>query len=161
MNSLVCGVELPASIEPAVHAPQPLAVGQPHTRAVERDIGALEPLDGLGEQVVGGLVGAEHCPGRRHDTQPPVGAAGSCSLLELPQGRRRGFVVTHVRCGLDQFEEAPAVEPEILVFAALTRGCQGLVVATETVEQDRREQLGQADQSAFALRGALRCGRMR
>ena len=58
-------------------------------------------------------------------------------VLRTAAEPRRRIAVAHMRCGFDEFEEAPAEEAQILVFAALTRSCERLLVSTETVEQDR------------------------
>src|ERR1700761_6269550 len=63
-ESLVRGDQLYARIPLTVHPAQTFAVAQPHPRAVECDLGPLEPFDGVDEAGVCGLGVGEHGPGR-------------------------------------------------------------------------------------------------
>ena len=97
---------------------------------------------------------------RRHRAQAPLGSAGARSCVVQLESRGGGVNVAHMSRGFDQFEQARTEEAEVLVLAAFTRGREGLVIATEPVEQHGCGVLGQSDQSAFPLGGALRGGRL-
>ena len=110
---------------------------------------------------VGVLVGGEQGSRTRHRAQSPVAfRSAPARSFEPRQGRGGGFLVADVCRGLDEFEETPAVETQILVLTALTRSGEGLFVPTETVEQDGSGESGQADQSAFAPGGSVGRGRL-
>ena len=117
---------------------------------MQLDVGALETFDGLGEQAVGVLVGGEQGP-RSPPPHPVPSRFRWRPLLRRTASRADAAAseVAHMGRGFDEFEQAPAVETQVLVLAALTRGREGLLVATEPVEQDGRGVLGQSDQSAF------------
>ncbi len=154
------GVELLARVQPAIDAPQPFAVGQPGAGQVQHDVRAFQTLDGLDEQVLGVLVGREKGPRTCHRAQSPVVSAGARPLCEPRQGRCGGFEVAEVRRGLDEFVQTPTVKSQILVLAALTGGREGLVVPTDTVEEDGSGEFAQPDQSALPPCGSVRRGRL-
>ncbi len=100
-------------------------------------------------KAVGVLIRGEQGSRARHRAQAPVGSAGARSFFEPLQRRAGSFPVTDVGRGFDEFEEAPTVEAQILVLTAFTRGREGLLVSTETVEKDCGGVSGQSDQTAF------------
>ena len=107
-------------------------------------------------RALGVVVGGEQGSGTRHHTQPPVGSAGACPFFEPRKRRGGGFPVAHMRRGFDEFEQTPAVEAKILVFATFAGGGEGLVVSSETVEEDGGGVPGQAEQAAFTPGGSVR-----
>ncbi len=95
------------------------------------------------------VLGGQQRLGGRDRTQSPVRSAAACAFFE--PGERRGgrFPVADMRGGFDEFEETPAVEAKVLVFATFAGSGERLVVPSDTVEQDRGGVSGEADEAAF------------
>src|SRR5437588_9404268 len=151
-------VELPASIYTAVHAAQPLAVLQAGTGEVDCNGCALQAFDGFGEKTVGGLIVGQQSSSVRQDTQAPVSSAGTRPGLEPLHGLRRGFLVADASRSFDQLEQAPTVEPEVVVFTAVPRGGVRILVAAEPVVEHGREESRQTEHTAFSPTACV-CGR--
>ena len=84
-------------------------------------------------RALGLVVVGDQGPSHSARPQPQSVPLAPRAFLEPPHGLRRGIPVAGARRGLDQFDEAPAVEAEIFVFAGLAGGGEGLLISAETV----------------------------
>ena len=97
---------------------------------------------------------------RACDPERPARSGDARALFELRQ--RRGCLVGGAgpRARLDELDERPAEEPQILVLARAPGGGERDRVLPEPVVQHRRRVLGQADRPSFSAGGRVGEGRL-
>ena len=150
-----------------VLATQPFAVHELGAGEVNGDSAAAESLDRLAVEGLGRLAVAQKRRRAGPNAERPVCAARACSFVELAQSVRCDLAGVASGARLDQLDERPAEEAEILVRACALRGGEGVLVAAKAVVQDGGRVVGQTDRSSLApgcrvsearLDGTQRCG---
>src|SRR4051794_12268831 len=119
------------------------------------DSATAEPLDRLQVEVFGARAVAEEGPRPRLDPERPVGAAQPGSFGE-PLKRVAGELrLVASRGGLDQFDQRPREETQVVVLTRTLRSGEGGLVAAETVVQHRSRVLGRSDRPSLAPAGRV------
>ena len=88
LNVVVGGAQLLARVHAPVLAPEPFAVEQTGAGELDADPGALEPLDRLAVERLGGVALAHQRPRAGQDAERPIRARGARALLQ--PGQRGG-----------------------------------------------------------------------
>jgi hypothetical protein len=87
------------------------------------------------------------------DAERPVRTRSACPFFEQAERGGGDIEPSASDGGLDELGERPVEHAEVLVLAGpLGRG-ERVLIAAETVEEDRPRELGHADRSALAPRG--------
>ena len=138
-SMLVGGAQLLARVDAAALAAQPLAVEQVGAGELGAQPRAAQALDRLAIQALGGLAFAQQRARAGRDPQRPVGVGGTASPpRDARAARARSRRVLAPGRGLDQLAQRPGRDEQLgRVVAGVLCRRQRLVVAAETVEQDR------------------------
>ena len=109
-----------------------------------------QPLDRLSIERLGSRTVTEQrtCP--RLDPERPVRAGDAGSLVQPPEGVGGELRPAAASGCLDQLDERPGVEAQIVMLARPPGSGKGVLVAAEAVEEDRRCVLGQAERPSLA-----------
>jgi hypothetical protein len=87
---------------------QPFPVQQAGAGQVHRDTAAGKALDGFTVAGIGCLAVAQQRAGAGRGPQSPLGPAGPCSLVQLPERGSRGIGFAGSDVGLDKLDQRPA-----------------------------------------------------
>ena len=89
------------------------------------------------------------------DPEGPTRCAGPCPLRERLERRGGGLRLAAADGRLDQLDQRPAEQAQIVMLACPSGGGEGAVAAAETVVQHCRRVLGQGDRSSLAPGGRI------
>src|SRR4051794_32056979 len=104
---------------------------------VHHDATALESLQGLAVQGIGGRTLAQERARAGQGAKSPVRAGGMGSFLELPEGRSGRIVGAASDGRLDQLDQGPTEEAKILMLACLLGARERDLVAAEAIVEHR------------------------
>ncbi len=131
---------------------------------MDGDTSPSQPLDGLAIEAVGGLALTDEGPGARLDPERPVRAAGLRPLGEAPEGGGGDVRPVAADGGLDQLDQRPGDESQVVVLTRRLGRGQCCLVLTETVVEQGAGVLAPGQRSALTpigrvLEGELEKGR--
>jgi hypothetical protein len=131
-------------------AAQPLAVDQVGTRQVHGHAGAFQTLDGLPVEGVGLLPVTEQRSGASLHAERPISAGGPGPLGEAVDGSGGDVGPGAAGGRLDQLDQRPGHEPQVVVLARRDGGGQSSLVLAETVVEEGPGVLAPRQCSALA-----------